>query len=88
MAEFNIPIEVPADRVDGVVAALRWRQGNTYEDDPDANGNPIEREKTIPELREGLKADVIAQLKELYKKHQKYLASEAADDLIVLPDIT
>lgn len=90
MAEFNIPIEVPADRVDELVAALRWRHGQVEDVDDSDPENPvtITRDQTIAELRAILKADNIENLKNCVVRHKKFLAAQAAAGDITEPDIT
>lgn len=86
MAEFNIPVEVPAERVDDLIAALRWRHGQVEDlTDPE---NPVQRDRTIAELRAILKQDVIENLQNCVVRHEKFLAAQAAAGGITPPDIT
>jgi hypothetical protein len=90
MAEFNIPVEVPAERVDDLIAALRWRHGQVEEVDNSDPENPVTtmRDRTIAELRAILKQDVIENLQNCVVRHEKFLAAQAAAGGITPPDIT
>lgn len=70
MADYSISLTIDEADEAEVVAALNWhygkfKDGETY------------RDRTSGEIKTKLKADKVAELKAIHKRHQKYLAAQA-----------
>ena len=74
MADFNISITIPDDKVSPLVDAIKWDDGGRG-DTPST--------LTPAQARNAMKLFLIAHMKSIYLDHKKWLAEQAAhtDDL-------
>jgi len=81
MADFSIPITIQDEaKVPALLDALRWQWG------PNVDAGGVETDKTSAELKAEFKARSEQSLKDVYKRYQEHLRSQAViDDTI---DIT
>jgi len=68
MAILTLTITVPDNKVSGLQDAINWEMNN----------DPLNPDWTLAECRTALEIKVRNELKDLYVRHQKFLASEAA----------
>lgn len=74
MAAFNIEINVPDDKVQGLIDAYNWRLSNNPE---------MPLGMTGAQVKNHIKAQIVQKLRAVYQEHQRYLAEQASplDDL-------
>ena len=71
-ADFYLSITITDNSVQDVVAALNWHYGQV--EDPADSG--IYRDRTGAELRALVNAGTIQAIKNIYVRHQRYLAEQ------------
>jgi len=78
MADFSITLTVPDGKVNDLIDALNWENGQIQ--DVDGSGNPIMRDRTPAELRAQLKASNEAFLLDIFKRYKRHLHAKAPID--------
>jgi hypothetical protein len=73
MADFSIPITIPAGKTATVMAALNWHYGKL-----DDNGTL--RDRTAAELKAVFKAEVEQKLKDVFQRYNQHLRDQTPFD--------
>lgn len=73
MADFTIPITIPAGKTATVMAALNWHYGKL-----DDNGTL--RDRTAAELKAMFMAEVHAKLRDVFQRYNQYLRDQTPFD--------